>query len=159
MKFHPGSGDRTTATTGNAMSFPLMRVEEMYLIEAEAVGRVSGPAAGAQLLNSFMNLYRYKDGSFSASVASIDDFVDDVFKQKRIEFWGEGQILWDYRRLEKAIVRGYPGTNHYSQFCFNSYPNAVAPWTILYIPDSERNYNTAIVLNPDPSNALTLWSE
>lgn len=157
MKFHPASGDRTVSTSGNASSFPLMRIEEMYLIEAEAIARTSGVGAGAQLLDSFVNTYRCTDGSYSAPASSIDDFVDEIFKQKRIEFWGEGLILWDYRRLEKAIVRGYTGTNHYSEYLFNSYPNAVAPWTILYIPDSERNYNTAMVLNPDPSSALPLW--
>ncbi|MCM1356003.1 MAG: RagB/SusD family nutrient uptake outer membrane protein [Staphylococcus sp.] len=158
-KFHPAGGDRNSSTTGNAVSFPLMRIEEMYFIEAEATARVSGVAAGAQLLESFMNTYRYTNGSYTCKATGIDDFTDEVFKQKRIEFWGEGQILWDYRRLEKAVTRGYPGTNHYSQYLFNSYPNAVAPWTTLYIPDSESNYNVGLVLNPDPSNAIPLWSE
>ena len=31
--------------------------------------------------------------------------------QKRIEFWGEGIIFWDYKRLELQVVRGQPGTN------------------------------------------------
>lgn len=159
MKFHPGSGDRSTSSTGNASSFPLMRVEEMYLIEAEAKGRVAGAGAGAQLLESFINTYRCTDGNYSCPKSSLESFIDEVFRQKRIEFWGEGLVLWDYRRLEKAIERGYPGTNHYDQYLFNSYPNAVAPWTTLYIPDSETNYNNAVVLNPDPSNAIPLWTE
>ncbi|MCM1503666.1 MAG: RagB/SusD family nutrient uptake outer membrane protein [Muribaculum sp.] len=159
LKFHPAGGDCNNSTSGNAVSLPLMRVEEMYYIEAEAVARTSGVAAGAQLLTEFVNGNRCSDGRYSAPSSSLEAFIDEIFKQKRIEFWGEGLILWDYRRLEKAIVRGYLGTNHYSEFCFNSYPNAVAPWTILYIPDSERNYNRAMVLNPDPSNALTLWKE
>jgi len=157
FKYHPGSGDRTAYAVGNAVSVPLMRVEEMYLIEAEAVARVSGFAAGKQLLESFLNTYRFNNRDYRSNSNSIDEFIDEVLTQKRIEFWLEGIILWDYKRLEKAIIRGYQGTNWDSSYTFNSYPDAVAPWTILYIPDSERNYNKAVILNPDPSNAIPLW--
>ena len=159
FKYHPASGDRTTSAVGNAVSIPLMRVEEMYLIEAEATAHASSVGAGVQLLNTFMNAYRYTDGSYKCLAADLDSFTDEVFRQKRIELWGEGLILWDYRRLEKAIVRGYPGTNHPSIYWYNSYPNEVAPWTNIYIPDSERNFNKAVVLNPDPSQVLPLWTE
>ncbi len=158
FKYHPGSGDRNTYAVGNAVSVPLMRVEEMYLIEAEAVARVSGVGAGKQLLESFLNSYRYRNNSYTCDAAGIEEFIDEVFNQKRIELWLEGLISWDYRRLEKPVIRGYAGTNWYPDFCFNSYPNAVAPWMTLYIPDRERNYNKAVILNPDPSNAISVWS-
>ena len=157
FKYHPGSGDRTTYAVGNAVSVPLMRVEEMFLIEAEAVARVSGFGAGKQLLESFLNTYRYSDGSYSCNAAGIEEFIDEIFTQKRIELWLEGLIVWDYKRLEKAVIRGYDGTNWYPDFCFNSYPNAVAPWMTMYIPDSECNYNRGVVPNPDPSNAIPMW--
>lgn len=161
IKFHPANGDYATSTVGNAVSIPLMRVEEMYLIEAEAVGRAQGEGAGRQLLEAFVNGYRYSDGSYKSTGAGIEGFIDDVFTQKRIEFWGEGLILWDYRRLEKAVVRGYPGTNFDPSHRYNSLPNAVAPWSTLCIPQSEQNYNPAVILNPDPSHSTVyqLWTE
>lgn len=161
FKFHPASGDGATSTVGNAISIPLMRVEEMYFIEAEATGRASGDAAGRQLLESFMNTYRYKDGSYVSRSAGIEGFINDLLTQKRIEFWGEGIILWDFRRLEKAITRGYPGTNWPDTYRYNSMPNAVAPWSTLCIPEAELNYNLDVLPNPDPSHAsyYGLWTE
>lgn len=161
FKFHPNAGDRTTSTSGNAVSIPLMRVEEMYLIEAEATGRAYGEAAGRALLENFMNSYRYSDGSYKSTGAGLDGFINDVFTQKRIEFWGEGLILWDYRRLEKEMTRGYSGTNFPELYRFNSQPNAVAPWSTLSLPKMEQDYNPAVILNPDPSSGsnYTLWEE
>ena len=161
MKFHPNGGDRNASTTGNAVSIPLMRVEEMYFIEAEATGRAYGDAAGRQLLETFMNTYRYKDGSYKSTGAGLYGFIDDVFTQKRIEFWGEGLILWDYRRLERQILRGYTGTNWPTLYRYNSLPNAVAPWTTMCLPELERDYNSAILLNPDPSHGpyYSHWEE
>lgn len=161
FKFHPGNGDRNDSKIGNAVSIPLMRVEEMYLIEAEATGRAHGEGAGRALLESFMNTYRYSDGSYKSSGVGLEGFIDDVFTQKRIELWGEGQILWDYRRMEKAIVRGYPGTNHPELARFNSLPGYVAPWTTWTITLAERNYNKGVVLNPDPSHTglYDVWKE
>lgn len=161
MKFHPANGDYTTSTIGNAVSIPMMRVEEMYLIEAEAVGRAEGEGNGRSLLETFVNTYRYKDGSYKSSGAGLEGFIDDVFTQKRIEFWGEGIILWDYRRLEKEVVRGYPGTNFTAKHRYNSLPGKVAPWSTLCIPQLEQNYNPAIRLNPDPSaaNVYKVWEE
>ena len=161
FKFHPNGGDRNTSTNGNAVSIPLMRVEEMYLIEAEAVGRANGEGAGRALLESFVNTYRYSDGSYKSTGAGLEGFINDVFTQKRIEFWGEGLILWDYRRLEKAMTRGYAGTNFPALYRFNSQPNAVAPWSTLSIPQLERDFNPAVILNPDPSQGTnyTVWEE
>lgn len=160
FKFHPAQGSRETSTIGNTTSTAMMRVEEMYLIEAEAAGRSQGVAAGQQKLEAFMNNYRMKAGtSYTSSAAGLEDFINEVFRQKRIELWGEGLILWDYRRLEKAIERGYPGTNHVRAYQFNSYPNKVAPWTNFYIPDRVNQLNPACALNPDPSGAIPQWDE
>lgn len=161
FKFHPAQGARDVASTGNAISIPLMRIEEMYLIEAEAAAHSEGPGAGKALLETFMNTYRMNSGkTFTCKDASLDGVVNEVFRQKRIELWGEGLILWDYRRLEKAIERGYPGTNHPALYRYNSYANKVAPWTTFYIPDRVNQLNPACKLNPDPSSAIpTLWKE
>ena len=46
-------------TIGAAVDYPLMRIEEMYLIEAEAIGMSQGLAAGISKLEDFVNTFRY----------------------------------------------------------------------------------------------------
>lgn len=161
FKYRPGSGNMKTSTVGNVVSIPMMRVEEMYLIEAEALAHSQSPAAGLAALKSFMDTYRMVDGkTFTSSAKELEDVVDVVFTQKRIELWGEGQVWWDYKRRELPIERGYPGTNHPAIYRYNSYPRAVAPWTNFYIPDRVRDLNPMAILNPDPTRAITTqWVE
>lgn len=161
FKFRPGSGDGTTSTVGNVVSTPLMRIEEMYLIEAEALAHCEGAAEGKRALDDFMNTYRMKTNTtFSSTASTLEDVVDAIWTQKRIELWGEGLVLQDYKRRELQIVRGYPGTNHPQAYRYNSYPEAVAPWTNFYIPDRVESQNHTIILNPDPILAIpTLWEE
>lgn len=154
FKFHPNAGNGTLATTGNAVSIPLMRVEEMYLIEAEAAAHAQGAAAGKQLIESFMNTYRMKAGTTFTCGTALEDVINAIWTQKRIELWGEGLCAWDYKRRELAVVKDYPGTNHPTEYQFNSLPNAVAPWLNVYIPDRVRNLNATVILNPDPSSAI-----
>lgn len=159
FKFHPGSGDGATATIGNVASMPLMRVEEMYLIEAEATAYCSGGGAGKQKLEEFVNTYRWSGSTpYICPSSDAQGVSDEVFRQKRIEFWGEGVALWDYLRLEKPVIKGYAGTNHPEEYRCNSYANKRVPWAIIYIPNSERSRNPAVVLNPDMSNAIPLWT-
>lgn len=161
FKFRPASGNGSTPSIGNLVSQPLMRIEEMYFIEAEALAHCEGPASGKAAIEDFMNTYRMEEGTtFTCNASLLEDVVDVIWTQKRIELWGEGQVYWDYKRRELAIERGYPGTNHPAQYRYNSHPDAVAPWANLYIPDRVQSLNQTIVLNPDPNQAITtLWTE
>lgn len=89
----------------NANDIPLMRVEEMYLIKAEAQA-MSG-ADGKTTLENFVKTYR------DPEYTSTGNVQDDVYLQKRIELWGEGLIWYDVMRLNKGIDRrgaGFPIT-------------------------------------------------
>lgn len=160
FKYHPANGDCLTYSIGNCISSPLMRVEEMYYIEAEAIAHSQGLGAGKSALESFVNAYRTKNGTYTCSASNLNSFDREVFRQKRIEFWGEGIILWDYKRHHYAVVKGYDGTNHVELQRYNSYEDLVAPWSIIYIPDNEeaRNAGLSGKLNPDMSGAIDkLW--
>lgn len=162
LKYHPGQGERKESKTGNQVDIPLMRVEEMYLIEAEALGFAEGLASGKQALESFVNTYRYTDGSYSSPAANLDEFARNVVLQKRIELWGEGLAIWDITRLELPVVRGYNGTNHPVSYRFNSNGQGTVPaWTNIFISMTERDQNTACLPNPNPVPYVqsTLWSE
>lgn len=157
FKFHPASGDCNTYSIGNCVSTPFMRVEEMYYIEAEALGHSIGLGAGVNALESFVNSYRTKGGAYTCTATNLDEFDREVFRQKRIEFWGEGIILADYKRHHYAVERGYMGTNHVEDYRFNSFEGYVCPWTIIYIPDAEAARNAGVTghQNPDMEEAIT----
>ena len=67
--------------------------------------------------------------------------------------------MWDYKRLEKQVIRGYIGTNFVADHRYNSLKGYVAPWMNLFLHKGETQYNLAIVNNPDPSNILPKWTE
>lgn len=117
LKFRPGAGNLTDNNVAFATDIPLMRIEEMYFIEAEATAH-QNPAAGKQLLETFMKTYRYD--SYSTTAASEEDVVEEILLQKRIEFWGEGITPFDFKRLDHSVVRGYDGTNWPATTRFNT---------------------------------------
>lgn len=82
----------------NANDIPLMRVEEMYLIKAEAMAMAGQD--GKSVLEQFVKTYRDP-----AYVCNASNFQDEVYRQKRIELWGEGRIWFDVMRLNKGIDR------------------------------------------------------
>ncbi len=153
LKFRCKSGDYQTYTVGAAADIPVMRVEEMYLIEAEAVGASQGVASGVALLNSFMQNYRQPDYNYTAS--DLRSFQLEVLKQMRIEFWGEGNAFPTAKRLKPDVIQNYEGTNvpsdNYKINCEGIKPN----WNMV-IPNSEIEANTALQNNnnPDPSSAI-----
>lgn len=162
FKFRPNEGDISDDyTKALQVDFPVIRVEEMYFIEAESKAYAEGLSSGINALKSFLNTYRYKNGSYSISPADVEDFVDNyLITQKRIELWGEGLAFFDIKRRELAITRGYTGTNWLTTNRYNSLPGYTPSWLNLYIPkEGEGSLNQAMVLNPDPSvqDSYTLW--
>lgn len=159
FKVHPGQGVRTASTTGNKVDIPLMRVEEMYFIEAEAVAHSQRAAAGKSLLESFMNSFRYEGGNYACNSSTIEGVVDQIITQKRIELWGEGLAIYDIRRLGIAVTRGYTDSNHPESYRLNSIEGYVPAWSTIFIPRREANLNTQCKLNPDPSGVCQtlLW--
>lgn len=160
VKFRPKDGIHDNQYQAFTVAVPLMRVEEMMLIEAEAAGMQS-EARGMDLLTSFAKSrdpqYVYgthTSESYGSSYATA--FQNEVWWQRRVELWGEGFATFDIKRLDKGIIRSYAGTNHPSGYQWNYgiydtndgnlYPN----WMDLCIVQTETNYNTACVNNPTP---------
>lgn len=107
IKFRPNEGEADNYKTACATAIPVMRVEEMYLIEAEATAHTDA-AKGKKLLTAFM---KTRDPQYSFAGTSTQDVVDECFLQKRIELFGEGQIFFDYKRLNKPVDRTYENNN------------------------------------------------
>lgn len=155
LKFRPAQGNGDVSTTGAASAYPLMRVEEMYLIEAEAVAHQNA-TQGRDLLNSFMQTYR--DAKYNCTASSTDAVVNEVVLQKRIELWGEGLTFFDVKRLNMSVTRGYSGTNFSEERRLNT--KGRPAWMNICIVQTEENNNSALIgyENPDPSDVYTPWT-
>lgn len=153
LKFRCLNGDFNDYTVGGAVDVPVMRLEEMLLIEAEAVGVSQGLDAGVNLLNKFMKSYR--DPSYNYNATNLRNFQLEVLTQMRIEFWGEGNAFPSAKRLAPDIIQNYDGTNAPSDI-FKVNCKGIKPWWNLVIPDSEESTNTAIKgnNNPDPTGTV-----
>ena len=124
--------------TTNASDWPLMRVEEMYLIKAEAEAMGGNLSGGKSTLENFVRTYR--DPSFTSKANSAQDFQDEVWLQRRMELWGEGFSLFDILRLKKPVVR--KNTNYDPSVQYNS--AAEAQILIYRIPQCEMETNSGI---------------
>lgn len=160
IKFRPAQGNYKEYKTGGAADHPLMRVEEMYFIEAEAAAH-KDLSEGVRLLNEFMNNYRMTDGvryDCSAKAVSLKGFVNELILQKRIEFWGEGIVMFDMKRLDISSKRGYVGTNAPASYRLNC--DGRAPYWNFVISRGETQNNPVIATqnNPDPSGVVPLWN-
>lgn len=163
IKFRPAQGEYNNYKIGGAADFPCMRVEEMYFIEAEGLAHYSNLADGVKCLNEFMNQYRIIPGGrpydCTERATTMSGFLNELILQKRIEFWGEGIVLFDMKRLNISTKRGYVGTNAPAAYRLNT--EGRAPYWNFAIPRKEVQNNTALVNqnNPDPSQKVPLWQE
>ncbi len=153
VKFRPADGEINDFNTGAASAFPVMRVEEMYFIEAEAAAHLN-EGEGLALITAFMKSYR---NSKYATTATGDALIDEIVFQKRIELWGEGLTFFDVKRLNMSVTRGYTGTNFSDARRFNT--NGRPAWMNFCIVITEKNNNKALVgfENPNPTDVYTPW--
>lgn len=142
--------DISSLTEGMKCDMPMMRVEEMYFIEAEAAAHLNGYADGYAKLKSFLDTYRYSNGTYSANVNDMISFQNELINQKKIEFWGEGLTMFDLKRLNIAINRSR-STNYTDSYVLDSKDNNVCPAMNYFIMDYAKNQNAAIIMNPDCS--------
>lgn len=159
IKFRPAQGNYKEYKTGGAADHCLMRVEEMYFIEAEAKSH-SSLSEGIKLLNDFMNSYRMLDGvkyDCTSKSSTLKSFTNELMLQKRVEFWGEGIVMFDMKRLNMSSKRGYVGTNAPASYRLNC--EGRAPYWNFVITRGETQNNPVIATqnNPDPSDKVELW--
>ena len=154
LKFRPAQGECNDFNVGNAIDYCLMRIEEMYFIEMEAQYHLNA-AKGVELLKEFMREYRDASYSRIPAGADLETFKKELLLQKRIEFWGEGILLYDYKRLDQPIDRS--ASNHAGVFKLRTQRRS-PQWNIV-ITRAEFQSNTAIdesLNNPDPSDKIEI---
>jgi hypothetical protein len=113
-----------------------MRASEMYLIEAEALAHQDKGGDAYLVLKELMD---NRDADWGVGKTTVT--VEDVFLQKRIELWAEGQIFYDYLRLKKGVNRDYVGSNHLYKKVIPA-----GSWKFLYqLPQAEMDNNQSLV--------------
>ena len=152
VKFRPANGacDQPLAVAG-AVDVPLMRVEEMKLIEIEAAG-MQNETKGIEMLTEFAKKrdpqYVYGNHNEAYGNPSTSKFQNEVWWQRRVELWGEGFATFDIKRLNKAIIRSYANTDHFDGYQWNTI--SVPDWMTLCIVGTEADVNKALINNPTP---------
>lgn len=130
VKFAPYKNELETSV--NANDVVLMRIEEMYLIKAEAEAK-----AGKDGLTTLVNFVKtYRDPSYSFA----GDVQQECFRQRRIELWGEGRNWFDIMRLNVGIDRRGCGFQPSYVYLFSATDKNM----LWRIPESEIQANKSI---------------
>ena len=149
FKFRPAQGERVDHIIGGTIQVPLMRCEEMYFIEMEALHHTEGATAAVTKLAEFM---ANRDSNY---VIRTNDYLDEILFQKHLEFWGEGVAMFDMKRLNIGVNTAYEGTNYDPDRRFIQ--EGRLPWWTPMIPKGEVDVNKGInedTQNPDPTNLV-----
>ena len=160
LKFRPANGEHANQYAAFTVAVPLMRVEEMMLIEAEAAGMQS-EGRGITLLTNFAKTrdpqYEYgKHVNDTYGGNRATGFQNEVWWQRRVELWGEGFATYDIKRFDKGIIRSYANTNHLSGYRWNyggyntNSGNVHPDWMDFCIVGTETDNNAACTNNPTP---------
>lgn len=141
-------------TAMTVYDLPLMRLEELYLIEAEAIGVSKGLSLGLEKLNDFIKSYR--DPLYNYETSDLRAFQIEVLNQMRIEFWGEGKAFSVAKRLRPGVMQNYTGSNapELSEFQLNC--KGIEPVWNMVIPQKAIDENSALVgyNNPIPFDCI-----
>lgn len=151
VKYAVAGGGLGGYTTGYEV--PLMRIEEMYLILAEAQGMSGNVSGGLTTLNNFVTSCR--DSRYSFSTTDATELQDEIWRQRRIELWGEGLAFFDVMRLNKDVDR----TEGACMDAYNYIIPAGDPVLIYCIPLDEITANAQISAsdnNPTSSKPIAI---
>jgi len=98
--FDPGKtpdGDRTWTN-----DLVYMRVEEMYLIKAEALANANDIAGARVALKALLD---QRNPSADLSVMNQADLLNEIYLNWRVEMWGEGKSYFAMKRFKKSMTR------------------------------------------------------
>lgn len=125
----------------------LMRVEEMYLVKAEAECMLGQDAAAQQTLNT---LIQTRDKSYECTKTGkelgtltndkTNSLREEIINQRRIELWGEFGRIYDIRRLHQGFSRT-TDDGHPSSAIDKDFEDPESYKWVMVIPQSEFDGN------------------
>lgn len=136
VKYAPANYDFNA--TYNTQAYPMMRVEEMILIKAECLANINETEEAVEIITDFVKNYR--DNGYICDASTKNEIIDEVWKQRRIEFWGEGMAFFDIMRLGKDIDR----RNSNYEIDYRWLVKAGDPILLYRIPKDEIEANNGI---------------
>lgn len=131
------------SASDSRVDVPYMRAAEMYLIEAEAKANLNDGTAA----NVLFDLVSNRDDEYTLSTNTGQSLLDEIYLNRRIEFWGEGFRFFDLKRLNQDLDRD--GANHNTTATSNLQfiPAGSNQWQYL-IPQAEMDANSEMEQNP-----------
>lgn len=154
LKFRCAGGDYETYSVGGAIDVPIMRLEELYLVRAEAAGMSKGYSAGVKELETWVQTYR--DPAYKCKATSEREMQIAVLDQMRLEFWGEGNAFPSAKRIKPGVMQYYTDTNAPASIFYINAEGIKPNWNLV-IPNYEIQSNKALVdnNNPDPTAVIS----
>lgn len=150
LKFRPHAGAWSDVNVGGAVDQPMMRVEEMYFIKAEAALHVKGVATA---VNELESIVKTRNSTYKCTKSTYEDVLEELIFQKNIEFWGEGINYFDDKRLERGLYRAYRGASITRVQMLINCDGVFPGWTPMF-SQTEMNANKAITHYNTPRNAF-----
>lgn len=132
----------------NLSSPVILRLAEMYLNRAEANAKLGNDQAALD----DVNIIRRRAGLSGTALYTLDDLkgrgsvLNVVLEERRLEFFFEGQRVFDLYRNNLPMIRNYPGFHGTDHYNFRIEPTD--PQVIFLIPEREINANPNLVQNP-----------
>lgn len=143
VKFGMNAG---IGSTTNNNDWPLMRAEEMILIQVEGLAKSGNEGEARRLLTQFVQDNR--DPQYNVDGRSLS-LADEIWFQRRVELWGEGFATYDLKRLGKPMVRFHAGKDNNWPDAFKFNMEANDGWLNMRFAQRETDNNKAIVDNKD----------
>lgn len=124
------------ATWTNDIHF--MRIEEAYMIAAEAAARQGDLATARQYLGAMLE-GRDTDKAEAIQTMTQDELLDEIYFNWRVEFWGEGKALQTMKRFKKDIT--CPANDYYGALTQDGAIPYNSTKLRFRIPQNERQNN------------------
>ena len=128
--------------------YVLMRIEEMYLVKAEAECMLGQEDNARQTLTT---LIKTRDKDYECTKTGTDlgiltsdktgSLREEIINQRRIELWGEFGRIYDIRRLHQGFVRSTDDGHPEDAIYIASQDPESYIW-VMVIPQSEFDGNT-----------------
>ena len=129
LKYHEQPSNKKQSELSN-QTIPMFRMSEVYYIAAEAIF-ATNPDEAKEYLKLVKKGRGVKELD-SSNITKKEDFIELLVNDMQREFYGEGQILYQYKRLNRII----PAANPYNE---NTLPTD--EYVVLPLPDSEASIN------------------